>query len=482
MKESKIPFYITTALPYVNAEPHIGHATEMVRADIIARFKRLSGRDVFFNVGTDEHGQKVYTKAVEAGRDPKEYVDEYAERFKSLAESLSISYDHFTRTTDPLHITAVQKFWKMCSERGFIYKKTYKGLYCVSDEMFITQKDIINGRCPDHPNSELVSFEEENYFFKFSAFENGLLSLYQTKPELVVPPGRLNEIKSFVKRGLEDFSISRLKEKMPWGIAVPGDPSQVMYVWFDALVNYISSIGWPDSSSFKRFWVESGGVVQYCGKDNLRQQAAIWQAMLLSTGLPPSRQIVIDGFILTAGEKMSKSVGNVVNPVDLIKIYGADALRFYIARDMHPFEDSDFTLEKFRESYNGNLANGLGNLVSRLLSMTSRYDVLFKTPWPSTFPEHYTSFLDRYEINKAAEVIWHEIAELDRDIQKNEPFKTIKTDEAKTKVFLNGCLSRLATIAFLLQPFLPDTAQKIKELIEKNIPPATPLFPRKDES
>ncbi|MBI5005046.1 MAG: methionine--tRNA ligase, partial [Candidatus Lloydbacteria bacterium] len=278
---------------------------------------------------------------------------------------------------DPGHKKAAQAFWKKCKANGDIYKKKYQGLYCVSDEIFLMEKDLVNGKCPHHQNQEPVMIEEENYFFAFSKYQKPLLELYEKHPDFVVPESRFNEIKKFVERGLEDFSISRLKAKMPWGVPVPEDDEHVMYVWFDALVNYISTIGWPDDTgTFEKWWP----VVQIAGKDNLGHQAGRFQAMLLSAGLPPSKQIMIHGFITSGGEKMSKSVGNVVNPFDLIERYGTDAVRYYLLREISPFEDGDFTEEKFIEAYNANLANGLGNLVSRVMKMATSYGVRIKTP------------------------------------------------------------------------------------------------------
>ena len=468
-------FYITTTLPYVNSDPHIGHAVEMVRADIVARYKRLIGEKVFFNTGTDEHGQKVYTKALSLRRDPKEYVDEYAERFKFLKEKLNLSYDSFIRTTDEKHIRAAEEFWKQCFDKGYIYKKKYKGLYCVSDELFVAEKDMINGRCPNHPDKELVTLEEENYFFKFSAFQEKLLDLYQKKPDFIIPSSRLKEIRTFVERGIEDFSISRLKEKMPWGIEVPGDPQHVMYVWFDALVNYIAAIGWPDDmGKFNTWWP----VIQYAGKDNLRQQAAMWQAMLFSVGLPPSQRIVIDGFVLSdGGRKMSKSVGNVVSPIDIVAQYGTDALRYYIARELHPFEDSEFTEKKFKEAYNANLANGLGNLVSRVMKLSEDYDVKI-LPYKVKTEPHMLKAMDTFKFNDAMEFIWQKVQSADRRMTKEEPFKVVKTDPVMGKAIIQTLVLEVREIGIMLQPFMPETAKKIESLIKENRMPEKPLFPR----
>src|SRR3990167_8180526 len=364
-------FYITTTLPYVNAEPHIGFAMELIHADIVARWKRLVGFEVFFNTGTDEHGQKVYKTALAERKEPQKYTDELAEKFKNLKSLLGLSEDlHFIRTTEERHKKAAQEFWKLCKKAGDIYKKEYKVRYCVGCELEKTDSEIENGHCIIHPHLELEMREEENYFFRLSKYSQKLLDLYENNSNFVVPDYRLNEMKALIGRGLEDFSISRLKTKMPWGVPVPGDGDHIMYVWFDALVGYISAIGWPkDKKKFEEFWgaKEDPNAIQFAGKDNLRQQSAMWQAMLFSAGLPNSKQIYIEGFITSGGEKMSKSLGNVIDPFLMVEKYGTDAVRYSLARHIHPFEDSDVTEENIREAYNTHLANGLGNLVSRIM-------------------------------------------------------------------------------------------------------------------
>jgi len=472
-------FYITTTLPYVNADPHLGHALEFVHADIVARYKRLAGNEVFFNIGTDEHGQKVWQKAQEAGKDVQEYADEYADRFKIFSDTLGITYTSFIRTTDPKHKKAAQEFWRRCEHSGDIYKKEYRVKYCVGCELEKTDSELIDGYCPLHPGTPLEIREEENYFFRFSKYQEALLALYNDNPGLILPHTRRTEMVKFAERGLEDFSISRLKEKMPWGVPVPGDDRHIMYVWFDALVNYISAIGWPDDTeTFQKWWP----VVQIAGKDNLRQQAAMWQAMLMSAGLSPSRQIIIHGFITSGGRKMSKSLGNVVNPLDIVKEYGVDALRYYLAREIPPFEDGDFTEEHFKETYNANLANGLGNLASRILKMSSAYftDPVAVEEFSLTDMAltQYRQHLDAHEINKVADLLWKRIGDMDKRIQETEPFKLIKTDEEKAKQIVADLVQGLYEVSVMLEPILPDTAAKIREGIKSNAPIA-PLFTRK---
>lgn len=472
-------FYITTTLAYVNADPHIGFAMEITRADIIARYKKLCGFDVFFNTGTDEHGQKIYNKAVETGQDPRKYVKVYADKFKDLIRILNLSEGiNFIRTTDENHKKSAQEFWKICDKNGYIYKKNYKVKYCVGCELEKTESELENSRCPLHPNQEIETIEEENYFFTFSKFQKPLSELYEKNPDFVIPASRLKEVKAFVERGLEDFSISRLKSKMPWGVAVPNDPEHIMYVWFDALVNYISAIGWPDDmDKFQKWWP----VTQYCGKDNLRQQAAMWQAMLLAVGLPTSRQVIINGFITSGGQKMSKSLGNVINPVNIISEYGADALRYYFARELNPFEDSDFTMEKFKDVYNANLANGLGNLTSRIIKMSETYlkDPI-KVEDKFEFSKEFSEYIEKFELNKAMDFVWQKIGEADSYIQKNQPFKVIKENKAEGEKMITHLVRELNAIANLLQIFMPDTAQNIKKAIKENKMPERALFPRKD--
>ncbi len=480
-------FYITTTLPYVNAEPHMGHALEMVRADVIARYKKLLGYEVYFNTGTDEHGQKIFQKSVEAGKTPKEYADFYAKKFQELLILLGVTETegitrNFIRTTDEHHIKSAQAFWKLCDKNGYIYKKNYQIKYCVGCELEKTDSDLVDGKCPDHPNRELELRDEENYFFKFSEFQKPLLDLYKKNPNFVIPESRFHEISNFVEAGLTDFSISRLKEKMPWGIEVPGDEKQVMYVWFDALENYISAIGWPDNmEKFDKWQVETGGMVQYCGKDNLRQQTAMWQAMLMAAGLPNSKTVIIDGFVTGAGGvKMSKSLGNGIDPVELIAEYGTDAMRYYVTRELSPFEDSPMTKEMFKEAYNANLANGLGNLTSRVMKMAETNLSEPVTVPKKSIPTEFFDFLEKFEIQKAIDFIWQKIAEADKMIQETAPFKLVKTDKEKGIEIIKDLVIKLYTIGRMLNPIMPETSEKILKLIKENKSPEAPLFLRKD--
>jgi methionyl-tRNA synthetase len=478
-------FYLTTTLPYVNSDPHLGHALEFVQADAIARFHRLMGDDVFLNTGTDEHGSKILEKARASRRPTQEYVDEYAGRFEDFLKKINVKYDAFIRTTDVKHKAAAQEFWKKCAQNGDIEKRLYKTRYCMGCELEKTDSELEEGRCPLHPNLEIEEREEENYFFKFSRYQEKLLKLYESNPDFVIPAHRLNEIKSFVSGGLQDFSISRLKEKMPWGVAVPGDEEHVMYVWFDALVNYISTLGWPEGSNFKNYWPG----FQIAGKDNLRQQSAMWQAMLMSAGLPASRQIFIHGFITSGGAKMSKTVGNVVDPVEIVNKYGPEALRYWLVREVPSSEDGDFTWEKFHNAYTANLSNGLGNLASRVLKMAENQGV--KLPAANDistiskkdlFPGEYVKAMNAFDMKAAADCVWAMISSCDEYIQKEEPFRKVKTDPegaAKDIVFLLG---KLLKIAISVEPFLPDTSSRILRHLEKGESMAVPLFPRVEVS
>ena len=473
--------YITTTLPYVNADPHVGFAMEIIRADTLARHYRAAGKAVFFNTGTDEHGAKIHEAATKEGLDTQAYADRCAAKFSELSSLLNLSVDNFIRTTDAHHIMAAQEFWKRCAANGDIYKKLYRVKYCVGCELEKTDSELIDGKCPLHSNRELEIREEENYFFKFSNYAKPLLALYAAEPNLVIPDFRFNEMKAFVERGLEDFSISRLKSKMPWGVAVPGDDEHVMYVWFDALVNYISAIGWPDDmAKFEKWWP----VIQYCGKDNNRQQSAMWQAMLLSAKLPPTKHIIIDGFIMSGGQKMSKSLGNVISPVDVIEffkphaLFPEDVLRFVLLHDVPSFEDGDLTMESIRLSYATSLQNGIGNLVNRIMKMATTH-----LDGPVDIPKmNHSNSIDEafavFDIKRALEHVMAAARELDGYIQETAPFKVVKVNKEDGEVLIVEMVERLHRIATLLLPFIPHTAEEILRLIREHEMPEKPLFNR----
>src|SRR3990167_6695713 len=423
-------FYITTTIPYVNAEPHIGFALELVQSDAIARYQRLMGRQVFFSTGTDEYGQKIFEASQKEGKNVQDYVDYYAQKFLNLKEILNISNDNFIRTTSKENILAAQEFWRLCDEKGDIEKRIYQGLYCVGCEKFITEKDIINGKCPLHPSLDLETVEEENYFFKLSNYRQDLLK-YLKKEKSIIPEWRRQEAIDFVQNAMEDFSISRSVERFSWGIPIPGDDKQVMYVWFGAFINYISTLGWPEKrEQFKKFWQE-GETIQTAGKDMVKFQSVMWQGMLLSAGLPTTDTIVYHGFITgEGGIKMSKSIGNVINPVEIVKEYGTDALRYFLLREISPFEDSPFTMERFKDAYNANLANGLGNLVSRVMKMAEdnlEAPVIIEDK-NLKFDTMVSSQIQSFDLKLGMDIVWGNISEIDEFIQRLEPFKLVKTD------------------------------------------------------
>ncbi len=482
--------YITTTLPYVNAEPHIGYAWEVIRADAWARFQRMAGHEVFFNVGTDEHGAKIYERAQELGLDTQAYCDQQVEKFKELKNVLNLSFDNFIRTTDEHHMKAAQEFWRQAEANGYIYKKNYKTKYCVGCELEKTDSELVDGCCPLHPNRKIEIREEENYFFKFSAFQQKLLGLYEKNPEFIVPAHRFNEIKSFVNMGLEDFSISRVKEKMPWGVPVPGDESQVMYVWFDALINYVSAIGWPASAEASagkpddsaQLPVGAPGTffdwwpgIQVAGKDNLRPQSAMWQAMLMAVNLPASKQIFINSFLTSNGQKMSKSLGNVISPYEMVEKFGIDGTR-YILLSLNSFgDDVDINWEWMTEKYNADLANGLGNLVSRVIKLSPEAKLRGESP-RSLASGKLDPFIEKMELSFGLDYIWGIIKEDNKFIEDNKPWELAKNDSERFQEVMQKLVEDLSVISDLLTPFLPETAEKIKKALETR--QVEPLFQR----
>lgn len=478
----KKTFYITTTAPYVNADPHIGFALEIVQADVIARFKRLAGYEVAFGFGTDEHGVKIYRKALESKKNPQAYCDEYAKKFDDLKKALNLNITHFIRTTDPKHIKATKEFWNRCLKKGDIYKKKYKIKYCVGCELEKTDSELENNKCPLHPKMEIENYEEENYFFKFSNYQKKLLRLYKEQPDFVIPQYRLNEIKTFVEKGLQDFSISRLKSKMPWGVEVPNDPDHVIYVWFDALIFYISNIGWPNNiKEFNKWWP----VIQIAGKDNLRQQTAIWQAMLMSAGFANSKQVVIHGFITSDGQKMSKSLGNVVDPFVLVDKYGVDAVRYYLLREIPAFDDGDYSDSRMKEIYNSDLANELGNLISRVtnlaekdeITITHKNDQLVNqlTRSPDEALAESGELVNSFNFNIILEQIWTDIKKLNKKVDDFAPWHKSQNER---KNFLEELLLEINLVGHRLLPFLPETADKIISSASGKIKKSPPLFPR----
>lgn len=463
----KKPRYITTTLPYVNADPHIGFALEVVTADTLARYWRLMGHEVFFNTGTDEHGQKIAQAADEKGEDRQAYVDHYAGEFNRLKVALNLSYDAFIRTTDASHKAAAQAIWERCAANGDIYKKKYSGLYCVGCELFYKADELEEGVCPIHKKAA-VEIDEENYFFKLSNYQT-YLEDYLATPGIIEPEWRRLEALKFVQSGLEDFSISREKSRLDWGIPVPGDDDQVMYVWFDALTNYISTLGWPQDAAgnFNKFWNE-GDTFQLAGKDQVRFQSIMWQAMLKSAGVAATDKVIYHGFINSGGHKMSKSLGNVISPYEMVERYGTEATRYILLRHVHPFDDSDLTIEKMDEYYTANLVNGLGNVVARVMKMSETHLEVeeFEPLDPTTIDAP-----DTLNLQQALDHVWSLIQQLDEVIAETEPFKLVKTEPEQAKAILSNLRRELLQIGRLLLPVMPETSATIRAAVRTNKKP-----------
>ena len=520
-------FYLTTSIAYINSSPHLGFAKEIVMADVLARYQRFLGKEVYFLTGTDEHGAKISRAAKQADLPVEKFADQNAEKFRKLAEVLNISFDDFIRTSDKKrHFPGAQKIWRLLSEKGDIYKKSYRGLYCVGHEAFVTEKDLLDGKCADHGQAP-EEIEEENYFFKLSAYTERIKKAIVSGELEIAPESRKNEILSLLKEGLEDISFSRPARDISWGVPVPGDAEQTMYVWGDALTNYISALGYGQKKEilFKKFWPANLHII---GKDILRFHAAIWPGMLLSAGLPLPEKILVHGFITVNGQKMSKTLGNVADPFGLAEKYGAEAVRYYLLREISSFEDGDFTEEKFKKSYNADLANGLGNFVSRVSKMILRdFGGAIEKPAPAAlgaaplrkkmdwapgfekeaaaleyfspdyltekfFVLEYQKAMEELDLQKAGDVIWRLIGMFDGYIQDYEPFKLIKKNKEKAQAVLWQLAFGMFWISRLLAPFMPATAEKIFDIlgISSNTKPEDlkvflfkedeNLFPRKE--
>lgn len=475
--------YLTTTLPYVNADPHMGHALEFVQADFLVRTWRAQGEEVFFSTGTDEHGQKIAEAAAKAGQEPQAYVDHFATEFQKLKELLSLSNDTFVRTTDAAHIQAAQEMWRLCSEAGDIYKKAYEGLYCVGCETFYTEKELIDGKtCPIHL-TEATLLKEENYFFALSKYAE-FLKEYLSREESVVPEWRRAEALAFVESGLEDVSISREAARLSWGIRVPGDDTQVMYVWFDALTNYISTLGWPkdEEGRFAKFW-EGGWVQQVAGKDQIRFQSLLWQAMLKSAGIKNSDSVFYHGFITSGGQKMSKSLGNVISPRTIVDTYGSEALRYILLRHVSPSDDSDLTAESIREHYTANLTNGIGNLVARVMKLSEEHvphSVEIEDAHRALSAE-FIAHVEAFRFNEALDYVFKIIGDADAYMTEHKPFSYIKSGDAvareKAKADIEHLVQQLSRIATHLSSAMPRTAAAIHAAVRKNEKPEN-LFPR----
>ncbi|MFA4954269.1 MAG: methionine--tRNA ligase [Patescibacteria group bacterium] len=459
-------FYVTTSIAYVNAPPHIGFALELIYADAVARYHRFAGKQVIFTTGTDDHGQKIARKAEAAGQTPQQFADEMSATFRESARRLGISNTDFIRTTEPRHAKAVEKFWRRVQAAGHIEKKAYVGLYCVGCEEFKTEKDLVDGKCPIHDTlPERV--EEENYFFKLTSFADKLKDLYAARTDFVVPNSRSNEVEQLLKDGLEDVSISRSRKQLNWGIAVPDDDTQVIYVWFDALVNYLTALGFPDEKNLAKLWPADLHII---GKDINRFHTILWPAMLMAAGLEVPRQVGVHGWIHSEGKKMSKSLGNVVTPDELIRDFGVEGTRYLLLHEV-PFRgDGDYTKEKFIERYNSNLANNLGNLVNRVCSMTWKYlegSVPAKTAEPEGIGaawHEYHQAMRTLEFDTALAAIWKLVDGANQLVDHSKPWVLAK--EGKTPELAQTMYQLLETIrhvAWMLAPLLPGSAKNILE-------------------
>lgn len=475
-------YYITTSIPYVNGEPHIGFALELVMADVLARSARAQEKPVIFSTGTDEHGGKIAEKAAENKITPKQFADQMSQQFRDLGKALNVSNDRFIRTTDNGHEQRAQLIWKALEKD--IYKGSYSGLYCTGCESFVTEAQAKenNGVCPHH-NKPYETIEEQNYFFKLSKYAPQIEKAIQNGSFRVIPASRKHEIVNVIKDGLDDISISRPKEKIAWGIPVPGDKDQVMYVWFEALMNYLTVLGYPEHDDFKKFWPAN---VQVIGKDIIRFHAAIWPGMLLGLGLPLPKTLYVHGFInAEGGVKMSKSLGNVVNPNDIIKEYSADVLRYYLLRHIPSYEDGDFSAERLRNAYNNELANELGNAVQRTAAMIKTYQngIIGTIPPAEHDMAQYIDAIENCRFDRALDEVWDQVRGLNQYIDEAKPWAVNKAgDKEHLQEVLAYQVSCLLEIAALLQPFMPETALKIRHVFEKGViqPIEGTLFPRKD--
>lgn len=522
MSEKK--FYITTPIFYANAELHIGHTYTLVLSDVLARYHRAIGDKTFFLTGSDEHGDKIVRAAQKVNLGPQAFVNENVLKMQELIKDLGVSNDFFIRTSDrEVHWPGAVKLWHALEAAGDIYKGTYSGLYCIGCEAFVTEKELVNGKCAHH-DTEPEHIEEENYFFKLSKYGSEIKRLMDEGVLKITPSSKVNEMIALIsgpsgESVLGDVSISRPERAIPWGIPVPNDPTQLMYVWCDALSNYISALGYgsENEENLKTFWPAD---IQVLGKDIVRFHALLWIAMLLSAKLPLPRELLVHGFVNSSGKKMSKTLGNVLSPGEFISEYGRDALRYYLTREVTPSEDWDLTREKFKEVYNANLANGLGNLVSRTLKMAEQYfggkvtgdiasvpavrtkisavetsgDIAgLNIPYIITnnILPRFHAHMNANEINKAADVIWELISHLDQFVTDYEPFKLVKTDKKAAENVIWGLLYGLREVGEMLTPMMPDTSKIISDLLGVSVDnttgemifsaktPAQPLFKRK---
>ncbi|MGA2666589.1 MAG: class I tRNA ligase family protein [Patescibacteria group bacterium] len=457
-------FYITTAIDYTTSAPHIGHAYEKIAADILARYWRKHGRDVFFLTGTDEHGQKIAQEAESRGLPPKAFVDEVSLRYQAAWSALEIKYDNFVRTTDPAHEKYVQDFVGKLHDLGEIYKDRYQGLYCVACEEYKMPNELLEGNlCPIHKTACQAVYEDV-YFFKLSKYQKQIIEIIESGKIEVMPVARKNEILSFLKKPLQDLAISR--SKVPWGITVPWDKTQTIYVWVDALLNYITGSrgNWPP-------------YLQMIGGEISRFHCVIWPALLLATGFELPKKIFIHGMLTVNGEKMSKTQGNVIDPLEVVKTYGVDPLRYFLFREIPFGQDGDFSIERLEQRYRHDLANDLGNLVQRVITMANKYNIKWQYQLEVKLSHEIDRAIENLEFNKALDLIWKIITAENQKIDLEKPWALAKQNPQKLNEVISQLLASLAQITYLIDPFMPETAWSITEQLKSRKPYV--IFPRK---
>ena len=467
--------FVTTAIDYVNALPHAGHAFEKILADVLARYHRGLNHELYFLTGTDENSLKNVQSAEKENIAVSDLVERNAQKFMELVKALNLSNDDFIRTTEKRHVLGVQKLWQACEKD--IYKKNYEGLYCVGCEEFYQESELINGLCPEHKTKpELV--KEENYFFRLSKYQNRLKCLIESDEIKIIPLSRKNEVLSFIESGLEDICISRSSERAHhWGIDVPNDPSQKIWVWFDALSNYITALGYADDNSkFENWWEKNDQIIHVIGKGILRFHAVYWPAMLLSAGLNVPRQIFVHGYLTFEGEKMSKSLGNIIDPFDLVNKYGKEVVRYFFIREFSSFEDGNFSEKRIKERYNSDLAQGIGNLLSRILALGEQYQtslILKKNGLQTLIDETekiYHQKMQEFRLNEALARVWDLVNILNKYITDTKPWLSIKEDCEQFEKDMATLIISLGKVALLLSPVMPETSKKILQALCLNVP------------
>jgi methionyl-tRNA synthetase len=480
--------FLTSAIPYVNAEPHLGHALELVQSDAIARYQRGRGRDLRFTSGTDDNSLKNVRAASALGTTPGELVARYGAGFRRLAQALHVEHDDFIHTASDLrHLPAVHALWQRCADRGDVYQKSYRGLYCVGCEHFLRESEIVDGKCPVHTES-LEALAEENWFFRLSRYEQPILEAIHSNRLQILPSERKQEVLQFIAGGLDDFSISRSRARAQgWGIPVPGDETQIVYVWFDALANYLAVLGYPSSDLFQHFWQSSGERWHIIGKDILRFHALYWPGILLSAGLPLPTSLLVHGLITSQGKKIGKSLGNTVDPFRLVARYGVDAVRYYLLAHLHTTKDSDFREDLLRTAYSSELAGKLGNLLQRVCALVERHDVSISTTnLDASLREvaaraevRVARAIEHFALHDGLAAVFELVAAANRYVDSSAPWQLAKsqTNAAALQHCLSSLVHALRVTARLLTPFLPTTAREIDARLEPRPQLGTPLFP-----